>query len=320
MLAILGLCVGLAALAGFAVQRGSICVVAAARDGVLQGRWGAFLAFGECAAWALGLYVLLDGLGLRAITTYEVRASIGAALLGGALFGCGALLNGACAYGAAGRLAAGETSFLVMVAGFFLGVELSQRLLLGQFSLQAQSFAVSGPALIGLIVLLLLFVGLQAWRAKRALPSVGAVARRLRAKKWPASQTMVVIALSNVGLIALLSHWTYTGLLIDLAAGHTAQGWIRALLALVFLGGAAWGAVSAGRFRWRGFSWRELCVRGAGGTLMGAGAALIPGGNDGLVITGVPLLLGGALVAYCSLSAVVLAGFAIQRHRAATLV
>lgn len=307
--------IALAALAGFAVQRGGVCVVAAARDGVQDGRWGGFVAFLECSAWALCLYLLLDALDLRAIGGWSAPSNWQGALLGGALFGCGALVNGACAYGAIGRLAAGEISFLAMLASFFAGAKCSQLALAGQFPTHSVHFAVAGPAMLALWGFLALFVLAQAARVLRSARTRQGAQRAVRARSWPVSLTMAVIALANVGLIALWTHWTYTGLLIDLAAGHPHADGLRAGLALVFLGGAVLGACSAKRFRWRLPSWPELGGRVAGGALMGAGAALIPGGNDGLIVMGLPLLLPNAILAYASMSALVLAGFAIRQYR-----
>jgi uncharacterized protein len=227
----------------------------------------------------------------------------------------GALVNGACAYGAMGRLAAGETSFLAMLGGFFLGAKLGHEALLGAFQPERETFAFAGSSLGALCALLVLFLVLQAKRARQGAASWAKLAQMLRARKWPISLAMLTIALANVGLIALLSHWTYTGLLIDLAADNQRADALRAGLALIFLAGAVAGAVSAGRFRWRGMAWRELWVRGVGGALMGVGAILIPGGNDGLVVMGVPLMLAGPVLAYLAMSATVLAGFAIQRYR-----
>lgn len=315
MMAELGVCILLAALAGFAVQRGGVCVVAAARDGVLHKQWGGFVAFAECSIWALFFYALIDVLGLRGLGTYPVRASVAGALLGGALFGCGALINGACAYGTMGRLAAGEVSFLLMFVGFVLGAKLGHETLVGRFHQETMRFAVSGPALAWLGAMLLAFVLMQAWSARRGAPSLRQGLAVLAGKAWPSSLTMAVIAFASVGLIAILTHWTYTGLLTDFATGHAPSGALRAALAAVFLGGAIVGAVSAGRFRWRGASWGDVAARVLGGGLMGVGATLIPGGNDGLIVMGLPLLLAGPMLAYASMTAIVLLGFAIDRAR-----
>lgn len=315
MIVILGTSIALAGLAGFAVQRGGVCVVAAARDGVLAGKWAGFIAFFECAAWALCCYLLLDAFSLRAIDGWSAPANWLGALLGGALFGCGALVNGACAYGSMGRLAAGEISFLAMLAGFFLGAKGSQYALAGNFPVTEARFAMHGLALLAVWGILSVFVLVQAVRAMRGAHGWPGAIHALLGKSWPVSVTMAVIALANVGLIGLWTHWTYTGLLIDLAAGHPHADGLRALLAMCFLGGAVWGARSAGRFRWRLASWRALSARGSGGALMGAGAALIPGGNDGLIVMGLPLMLPNAILAYASMSVVVLAGFALGRLR-----
>jgi hypothetical protein len=52
----------------------------------------------------------------------------------------------------------------------------------------------------------------------------------------------------------------------------------------------------------------------AGGTLMGLGVALTPGGNDALVLYGVPTLSPHAIPAYAALAAGVVAGLVLMRR------
>ena len=51
-----------------------------------------------------------------------------------------------------------------------------------------------------------------------------------------------------------------------------------------------------------------------GGTLMGIGIALIPGGNDGLILAAVPTLSPGGIAAYLLMTMTIVFGFA-ARHR-----
>lgn len=47
-----------AAVVGFAIQRGTTCVVRAVDDVVYRGRPDHFLGFGECAVWAALAYTI----------------------------------------------------------------------------------------------------------------------------------------------------------------------------------------------------------------------------------------------------------------------
>ncbi|MFZ8535879.1 YeeE/YedE thiosulfate transporter family protein, partial [Klebsiella quasipneumoniae] len=49
-----------------------------------------------------------------------------------------------------------------------------------------------------------------------------------------------------------------------------------------------------------------------GGTLMGIGIALIPGGNDGLILAAVPTLSPGGIVAYLLMTTTIVFGFAAR--------
>jgi toxin CptA len=123
---------------------------------------------------------------------------------------------------------------------------------------------------------------------------------------------MAVIAFANVALLVLVFAWPYTTLLVDVAFMRGMDVALRTMIVLVFLAGALYGAASARRFKLRGGGWRDAGQRFGGGVLMGFGAALIPGGNDGLVLMGLPLLQPAAFAAYGAMIAVIAAGFAVE--------
>ena len=89
----------------------------------------------------------------------------------------------------------------------------------------------------------------------------------------------------------------------------------RAVLALALVFGAGAGALSAGRFKWRAPGLHAAASCFFGGVLMGAGGALIPGGNDALVLLGMPLLQLSAFAAYAAMTAMIAAGFWLRRQR-----
>jgi toxin CptA len=47
---------------------------------------------------------------------------------------------------------------------------------------------------------------------------------------------------------------------------------------------------------------------------MGCGSLLVPGGNDGLLLTGLPLLQPYALVALASMAAAIICGMEVERR------
>lgn len=303
----------LAFIAGFALQRGGICIVIAVREAVELGRWRRFLSFLECSAWAMIGLLIVNAMGWMALGAWPQQASIPLALLGGAVFGAGALVNGACAFGSAGRFAAGELSFLAFIPGFVTGAALVT-VTGGAVAMRPEPQAQLPNAVVVVLVLALTaFAVWRLWTAWRDAPTFTQTVARLRAPHWPAPLAMAVIAFANVALLTIVFAWPYTTLLVDYALSRGMDLLARTAIVLVFLAGAGVGAASAGRFKLRGASWSELGARLGGGALMGFGAALIPGGNDALVLLGLPLLQPTAFAAYAAMAAVIAAGFAARR-------
>jgi toxin CptA len=308
------LAIPLAFVAGFALQRGQICVVLAVREMVQERRWARFLSFLECAAWALGALLIAHAAGWMALSTWPAAASLSLAALGGAIFGAGALINGACAFGSAGRLAAGETSFLALLPGFVLGAVIARNVgAVAMTTATSMTLALRGPTLAALVLALTAFLVWRLWSARRVASRPGAILELFIQQSWPPALAMAVIALANVALMLLVFTWPYTTLLIDVALARGMDVLARVLIVAVFLAGASWGAHTAGRFHLRGAGGAEIATRFGGGALMGFGAAMIPGGNDALVLLGLPLLQPAAFAAYASMCLVIASGLTLRR-------
>jgi toxin CptA len=303
----------LAAIAGFSLSRGGICAVAAVRQVIEERRWRLFISFLECAAWALLALIIADALGLKMLGAWPARMMFGAAMLGGALFGLGALVVGACAFGAAGRLAAGEISFFAVVPGFLLGVVGAHRVGADAGAPAPAAFALHGAALLMVSITLGAFALWRISTAWRARAQVRGFGDWITNPNWPPAVAMAVIAFANVGLLLLVLSWPYTTLLTDLAFRRGAELVFRAVLVGVFVLGAFAGSLLAGRFSVRLGSLRHWGQRFMGGVLMGMGAALIPGGNDALVLMGLPLMQPEAFAAYGAMIAIITAGVLAQR-------
>jgi toxin CptA len=299
------LAAALALCAGFALQRGGICAVLAVRDVIRENRWARFSALLECAVWASIGLLSANALGLMSIGAWPTPASVMTAALGGAIFGLGAATNGACAFGSVGRLAAGEISFLMLPPAFVVGVVIARRVGLA-WRAASMAFGISGAALGLLIAALVIFAAWRIWTAARGIrrSPTGALGAFV-APTWPPALAMAIIAFANIGLLLLVANWPYTTLLVDVATGRGMENLLRALLVLTFVAGAVIGATSAGAFALRGADLGDLALRAGGGIVMGVGAAMIPGGNDALVLVGLPLLQFPALAAYAGMVAAI---------------
>jgi toxin CptA len=145
------------------------------------------------------------------------------------------------------------------------------------------------------------FLAFAAWRLSGPLRQDGfrhALAHRI----WSPHAATTVIGIAFLLMLLVAGAWAYTDLLAELArgmAGGLAGSLaVRSALFAALLAGAAWGGWTADRFR-RGRITAAGCLRClGGGLLMGWGSLMIPGGNDGLILVGMPLLWPYAWVAF----------------------
>jgi hypothetical protein len=298
------LCAGLM---GFAIQRGATCTVAAVHEVVSKRRFDRLMAIAEASVWVTGGLLIAHMLHLLAKmpTAYPVNYLT---VLGGALLGLGAFINGACVFGAIARLGSGEWAYLATPPGFYVGC-----LSLGTWlphpahqSLDHGSIVLRAPPSVSL-----LFVAFVIWRIARPLltahpdGSGSGVFRRVRqsiaTRVWSPHAATTVIGVTFVFMLLLIGAWSYTDVLTDLARGMGGSLVTRSLLLLALLLGAMLGGRMAGRFAGAAVPPSRVCKCFVGGALMGSGSLLIPGGNDGLLLVGMPLLFPYAWVAFIAM-------------------
>jgi uncharacterized protein len=306
----------LAFLVGACIQRASVCAVRATEQWVYYRRTSRIRAFFSTAGWS-GLVILpLTWLLPESAMLAEAAPVTWTVLAGGTLFGVGAALNGACALGTMAKLTCGRTEYLATLGGIVLGAIAALRL--GVHSEATMPSIIAQPG----------WLGWAAWLAfgVAALPAVRHVARILRLRR-PRLTTVASFAVLGVcgGLLHVTAGgWTYTALLAGLAEGAIGVGWpspyavgLVSTLALFAGGGCA--AVWLGRFAPVRPRARRCAPKLAGGAIMGFAAMMIPGGNDVLLLSGLPSLNGNAWAAYAammaSLGVVMLLHRAWARHR-----
>ena len=282
---------------GVALARVSLCAVAALQQLIMARHYDGLLRLLLATSGAGVTLLLLAGLAPgRVLLPGEVATHAGA-ITGGLLLGFGALINGGCYLGSVLYLGSGNLNFLLTLVGI-AGGEFAGSLATGMASPAAASLRMSmGPAWIAGMAGFLLIILLVLFRARRR-------------ERWLAV---------GAGLLAGLVYsrhpgWSYGTVLDSIAHGrYGAMSWAANLSALLLFAGAASGALYAGRFtlQWPTVARSLRCL--AGGTIMGLGAARIPGGNDLLLLWAIPgLTLYGAL-AYGSMLFVIAAGLLLGR-------
>jgi hypothetical protein len=129
----------------------------------------------------------------------------------------------------------------------------------------------------------------------------------------PAYRLPVAAALLGIAggvLYAVQGSWTYTNFLrveVASAFGREAARQWQWLLLLALLGGMVLSAVQRRSLAVRTPSASTAMRHAGAGCLMGVGAAMLPGGNDTLLLSAIPALTLQAAAAYAAL----LAGIAI---------
>jgi uncharacterized membrane protein YedE/YeeE len=305
----------LAALLGFAAHRASICTVKAVEEVLTTRRAFMLLSFAKTVVWvmaatALLLWALPDAPGRTAAWQVSLTG-----LAGGLVFGIGAVLNKGCAFSTLTRLGGGQLSMLVSLAGFALGI-MSHGLLdspaLAPAPGTADATVAEGGVAPRLALAALGLWGLwEVWRLWRSRPAGLGLRALALADRYRLSTSALLLGVSNAVLYALHGTWAYTSTLtrgVQQAMGADVQpapiAWLLFLFVVIGMAASAWQRRSF-RLRWRPrLGWISYLV---GGAFMGFGAALVPGGNDVLILHAIPTLSPHALPAYLAM----LAGIAV---------
>ena len=317
-----------AAAMGYAAHRASLCNVKAVLE--IMGSRSAFLlaSFAKAALWATMVYgtviVLAPSVAVGGgFHTYEPQLLV---LFGGFVFGVGAAINGGCSLSTLQRLANGDLGMLVTLLGLGVGVLAWSTLDLTFAITHAIRVPViwsrvGDEALVGIAVLWLL-AALEIWRLWSTRPRIS-IWRLPGSAVYRLSTAAIVIGLCGGLLNVLLGLWTYTYYLRDaiFSAQRGAEAprpFLAWLFAALIVGMIA-SAVLHRSFRLRRSGKGEIAKRIAGGVIMGFGGALIPGGNDTVVLTGIPTLSGVALATYAALLLGIAAALVVMRAAGAEM-
>jgi uncharacterized membrane protein YedE/YeeE len=319
--------VALAATIGFVVDRAGICTVKAVEELLSTRRAFLLLSFVKTVMWVLGTsIVIVSWLGAQGAVRPGYQITV-PSLLGGFIFGVGAVLNGGCAFSTLTRLGNGNLGMLISLAGVVFGVALFELAngLTGwaEYRFATPWFMPSGPVATALSLALALWIFWESVRLWRTAPK-GSWRSRLVARRYRLSTAAAVMGLSNGILYALLGTWSYTNTL-RLPVTHLFASTSTAiapasemLLWWLFLALLIGVVVSAftGRspeLRWRPRSrWFAYLF---GGVLMGLGVALVPGGNDVLLLNTIPGFSPHAIPAFFMMLLGIAATLAVIRKR-----
>jgi hypothetical protein len=241
---------------------------------------------------------------------------------GGLLFGIGAAINGGCVFSSLSRLADGESGMLAAVAMWPAGALLEMALIPGASGQPRASTSLPHLLHPALAMALLAWIAWEMWRLIAGLKAAD-TRNLLASPRLRLSGAAALIGISN-GLIYLhFQSWSFTSTVVRGIAGPAAGGaagnpavW---LLLVAAFGGMLFSAVSRGTFRLRPPRRRALTHHATGGLAMGFAAAMIPGGNDALILYGMPLLSPHAIPAIAGILLGIALVFTVMKVRGGTV-
>lgn len=308
----------LAGIMGFAIQRGATCSVLAVEEIIVERRTTRLQSLLLASAWVLAGLLLAHALGYSMGLPSGYRLGFNT-VAGGALLGLGAWVNQSCVFGSIAKIGSGHWSYLATPFGYYLGCAAAVSPRAGWQA--ASPVPATLPMAISLLIALPLLATLL-WLLMRAVWPGGESGARpnghlhhlLSRRVWQPGAATMVIGVTFLGTWLLVGAWSYTDLLSELAKGMPMDIIPRCLLFLALLGGAVAGGWSAGRLHRTAIPASKWIRCLAGGALMGLGSLLIPGGNDGLLLVGMPLLWSYAWSAVAAMGLTIGIAIVIERR------
>lgn len=300
----------LAALLGFGVHRASLCTVKTVAEIFSTRRFYMLKAMLKTVLWvmAVSMPILLFLPDVAALNrSYAVSFT---AIIGGFAFGVGAAINGGCAFSTLGYLANGNLWMLTTLVGYCLGVtglSIIVPIIGPGQNLAPWVLKAPRPLIITMLAGLWLLLSWEIFRLWKTREKDRSLSQLFLSNYYRLSTAALVLGFSGGVLYSLYDTWTYTNTLkqklqsIWMPVEKPAT--INLLLFLALFFGMVVSALQrrSWRLQWHPIqTWPRHLI---GGALMGAGAVLIPGGNDTLMLKSLPGLSPHALPAMLALFA-----------------
>lgn len=281
----------LAAIIGFVNQHGGTCTVAAVSDAVKR-KPERLIALAEAGLWAfaIGLVLKLAGWTLPPVVDLPVTAYT---IFGGVLLGLGAWLNKACLFGTLTQLGRRNPNYLFTLMGLYAGFLAHA----GLFAVPLPATRPYQPGTAVLLMACLLFVASLLGHAWRFIQTKRNGSRL--AVPFGNREALVIHALAFTLMASIAGAWTYGELMSRYVHGSGRPDWMHLLLVVALFIGALLGGRRTAQSETIMIGKATLCF--IGGAMMASGSALVPGGNDLLILYGAPLLQWHAIAAIAAM-------------------
>jgi Sulphur transport len=299
---------------GFALQRGNVCTVLAARQIVWTGRWSRLRGLLLTSAWGFAILMPIAWLGIEPLKLGNQVMPGLLTVAAGVLYAIGCFVNGACIFGVCSRTTAGHISFAFAIPAMGIGATLGQRSGIAPTPKDLTPTLATSPS----SLLIAAWAAILIWLAWISLGLIAnyrragiTIPRLLTFARWRSSFAAIIIGLLGAALFATDTAWFYPAAAKRLTlffVGFSDKFPLDSLIGGVglFLGGMA-AALLNGRAAMRPPHLVPSIKAIIGGLIIGFAWALIPGGNDAMVLYLLPSLALNGIVAYVAMLASLIA-------------
>lgn len=282
---------------GASAHRAGLCTVKAIGEVLTTRKAHLLWSFLKVSLWTTGLLAGATALGYG--VELGQRPILVSCIAGGLIFGLGAGLNGACSFSTLSRLAEGHIVMLFTLIGWIVSISLFED------ALPHQHPAPSGFVVPAIFAVPLTFWML--WELWRIWQHRWAINASFQSGFLALSPAALLIAVANGALILVGRPWSFTSTALC-SARDVPLAPCKFTTALWSISMTAFLTMFASALIRRSFRLRRPKANGAArhlvaGLIMGLGASLIPGGNDGLVLFGIPALSPHAFPSWLAIAA-----------------
>jgi uncharacterized membrane protein YedE/YeeE len=300
-------------LVGFAMKRGGLCTYAAVLQIVNFRRVDRLFDFLGAAAWATLAVVSLSWWAPVHVSLSGTHDQIIMAVSGGLILGLGAYINRGCVFGTFVQLVGGNMTYMATLVGMSAGVIITHEFFNDIVPEITRASVVTQPGLTGLLWLLAagLFALAMLFQFVDSDVAIKARVTRLHLRHRQAIFVMLVLGVGGGLLFAIISGWGFATVLTKatlnvLDSINPGPAALPIFCTLAMVAGGIYAAVSGGSFAIQAPRLLPFFGCLAGGALMGSAAFVIPGGNDGMLLKGIPSLAPHAIIGFVFMIVVML--------------
>ena len=313
-------------LVGFAMKRGGLCTYAATLQIIHHKRLDLMMIFLGASAWATLTVLPLYWSMPEQLSLSLTHQNSLIAVIGGAVLGVGAFINKGCFFGTFVQLVSGNLNYISTLFGLALGTVVAHLYMNNYIPNDLTFTSISNINTTALLWLagMVIFALFMTFTAKVSSQSILKKITGLQPLNLQARFYMIVIGIGGGLLYATVSGWNYSDVLANTTTnminenmkGPTTTALISTIAMIV---GGISAAISAKDFAIKPAQFFTTLFCFIGGTLMGIASLLTPGGNDGILLKGIPSFAPHAIIAYVVMVSVLLLLVFMFRREPSTL-